>query len=116
MASGTINKNMVLLWTNPNPNEGFGTQTHNFDYSQYNYLLFSYWYANNTDGNKLELWTMATAKSGNKTWFQCVSSNNVTGGRSVTVNANGVTFGYANYGGSQRTDYLIPLKIYGIKA
>ena len=78
-------------------------------------LLFIYWYANNNDANKLELSVIMHAQDGRKAWLQDASSNNSTGGRTISLASGEITFGASTYGNSQNNAYLIPLYIYGIK-
>ena len=39
MATGTIQKNMVLLWENPNPSASFAAQTINLDLNNYQAVI-----------------------------------------------------------------------------
>ena len=42
MATGTIQKNMVLLWTNPNPTSAFAAQTISVDISEYSFVAIEF--------------------------------------------------------------------------
>lgn len=111
MATGTIQKDMVLLWTNPNPSAQFGAQTINIDLSKCKYILVEH---HNDTLYFADI--LAVGRSTRINYLTYASGNAFAHQRPTTVSANGVTFDNANQNGSQNNSDIIPVRIYGIKA
>lgn len=115
MASGTIQKNMVLLWTNPSPTNNFNAQSINVDLSNYDALLIIYYYGTQSS-NRVELSSLLPVN--NITKYICISSGtNVTGGRKLSYDSSTkkITFESASYNNATNNSYIIPVYIYGLK-
>lgn len=113
MASGTINKNMVLLWENPNPSAAFAAQTITFSDNYPLYMIL--YYRLNTDtycmsqvfAHGAGLLMIGGSGYGNAFWSRAASWRSGGG-----LNIDGC------YAGTTQTTttQLIPYRIYGIRA
>lgn len=116
MANGTISKNMVLLWENPNPSASFASQTINVNLAGYNmFAVVAIWSV--TSGSRIPF-CFIPAEDGTYGIPMQSAASNRTGGRDATFNiSNGtVYFGNASYNGAQNNGYCVPYQIIGIKA
>lgn len=124
MATGTINSNMVLLWTGTTT-ESFGPQTISLDLSSYAFvdIVYSPW------GGTGELAVQRFVVGANSELSYTKTSNDDASDaqhflngtyRTVNVTTTGVTFGagsmiYAGGAYQPWNNRAIPYKIYGIK-
>lgn len=102
MATGTINSNSVLLWTNPNPSASFAAQKISLDLSNYSFVFVV------SSGSVLVKVGAGSA------WIVSNVSPNLRV-RSVAASATGVTFGAGYQGSTQDNTNNIPTQIYGIR-
>lgn len=116
MATGTIKKNMVLLWENPNPTANFAAQTISLDLSDYDLVaIWSTGFNRQTQDSQMNICPV-----GGDTLINCAHTHHFL--RSASVSSTGVTFGaggfISSFGGNIQTSnaYAIPRKIYGIRA
>lgn len=130
MATGTISKNMVLLWTNPNPTSAFEPQTVSVNLSKYSIILIEFAY-NTSPGNNTYYSIFANDSSrGHYTLTNLNMDGETQGGpittcqRVVSFAQGGITFGKGlqkDPPGSGSTYptvnniRCIPLKIWGIR-
>ena len=118
MATGTIQKNMVLLWANPNPSASFAAQTVSVNLSSYDAVLISM--STILGGDNI---TRITPVGIKEMFFDHATSgtNLATIYREITVTASGVSFAtaYSRAQGAseagERPQYLRPKYIYGIR-
>ena len=115
MATGTIQKNMVLLWENPNPSASFGAQTVSLTLSGYSFVLIEYRDYTASDAASA-LHTILCGVGGKYQMLSGYSKNNRIGNRTANVTASGITFSEAQYNNETTNTYNVPLRIYGIKA
>ena len=118
MATGTIQKNMVLLWTNPHPSNDFSSQTVQIDLSAFDAIWITF-----VQQSTQKVLPSSTLITKGETAF-CRTPHpigNVSGflEREVTVSSDGVSIGNnqifsASY--STANGYNIPKYIFGIKA
>lgn len=118
MATGTIQKNMVLLWENSNKRTGFSAQTVAIDLSKYTAVLIEV-VTNATGVDDLyQFGSMIVIKgtTGNVTVFLPYNGQLFNYFRNAAVSNNGVVFGagYAN-GGQQDNAFGVPTRIFGIR-
>ena len=109
-----------LLWENPNPSAGFASQTIDLDLSRYDEVEIKFNY-NNTSN------IVVSGKGKlNEVIRGCLINGSTTSGlyisgvyRDGTVTNNGITFTTGSFprngGFSTSNDYMVPVKIYGIK-
>jgi len=116
MASGTIHKNMVLLWSNPSPASNFSAQSINLNLDGFDAMLIIYWYGVQS-GNQIEI-SQTFPVNNQAKWLMICSTTNISGGRKCTYNpsTHKMTFEGASYSGSSNAAYVIPVFIYGLKA
>lgn len=115
MATGTIKKNIVKLWENPNPSADFVAQTVPLELSGYDWIAIKMHTAFDT-GNITQI-----AKKGETTILNGCYTHMFW--RRVAVSDSGCVFENAlyapNYASANRltaNNYLNPLEIYGIRA
>ena len=117
MATGTIQKNMVLLWENPNPSTPFAAQTISLDLSKYKAIIVTakHWTDNDSRLNQIAFVgtdrMILTVQSPTDIRIQTL--------RLYYVSTTGVRFeggkGMNNGGGTYDSDYAaLPLAIYGV--
>lgn len=119
MATGTISKNMVLLWENSSVNNAFTSQTVSLDLSKCSavLILFRHW----VGADVYNTWTAFVGQSGNIATIQSSSNIGILSARMYDVTTTGVVF-YEGKGlhptSGTYTDNsgAIPIAIYGIKA
>lgn len=112
MATGTIPKNMVLLWENPNPTVSFAEQTISLDLSEYGLVIISGLFTSSSP------WICATiAASPSIRHFRLATTDNqnVPLSREGDILANGIKFLGGYYQGTNNA-MMIPYQIFGIKA
>lgn len=130
MATGTIQKNMVLLWTNPNPTSAFAAQTISVDISEYSFVAIEFKTHKNVEDFFICLFSTgkkagagATVMGGFYNPSTQASANAYT--REVDLTAqSAIGFSgsfYASSGTSWQStasagNELIPSRIWGIKA
>lgn len=119
MATGTIQKNMVLLWTNNSPSSDFAQQDVNVSTVGYDLILVV---AGLTKGDNITVayyGKTGTGKASDMTTSIWVSSNTAhTYRRIFTIADNKISFNACSavHSGSQDNSKLVPFWIYGIKA
>ena len=122
MATGTIQKNMVLLWENPDASVVFNAQTINLDLSAYSMVLIEFVNDSNT-----VIYYNVICKIGKIGLLYRVSSSSMSthkfwiATRQVTVNSGSIVFAdayQASASTAQTKENLanVPTAIYGIKA
>lgn len=104
---------MDLLWTNPNPDVAFASQTISLDLSEYQYVLIETIYTTTVTNSEI-----AIIK--NNSEARIVSLSAKISYRDATVSNSSIVFGNASFMntyGTSSTDNerCIPYKIYGIK-
>lgn len=121
MATGTINSNSVLLWTNPNPSASFGAQTISLDLSKYKFIEV---YAK--DGSSAGVNSSCKARVGlsSAQLLHCTAAGDATYGtisnfRTVTATTSNVKFTdnrqvYTGSAPIATNQYNIPQEIWGI--
>ena len=110
MATGTIQKNMVLLWENPSPTVGFGAQTVQLDLSKYEFVLITFRHFNDNAAERSWL----VRKNGVATVCDAPSpSTSANPRRNATATNSGVTFS-AGFNDSYAANGIIPIAIYGV--
>lgn len=122
MATGTIKKNMVLLWTNPNPTRSFAAQTVTVqDMSQFNYIAVVH-SLTATDPHE-DTCFVRRGHGGNMSVVAYDGSYVVARGRSFAYSSNTSLAFETGYHFDQRSDKqgasandCVPLAIYGIRA
>ena len=111
------NDKLKLLWTHPNPSNGFAAQTLALDLSKYKYVLIEGTYA--TTQGPISRCLCPTDSS--TSYISFPTSVTATAVRQVVVSPSGINFsnGYfvATSAPSQnQTWYAVPLKIYGMSS
>ena len=111
MATGTIQKNMVLLWDNPSPSSSFSGQSIQFSYSGYAFLLVLF----DSNGIGDLATTFQVAQSG-KSVTAWTYLNSVNRKREGSITATGITFQNGIESGQTKNSIMVPLKVYGLRA
>ena len=119
MATGTIQKDMVLLWTNPNPNNEFSAQTISLDLSNYDAVAVVAKHWSDNDSRRIELAMVGADRM--VLTVQSPTDIRIQTLRLYKVTTSGVQFqggkGMNASGGTYNSNQAaIPLQIYGIKA
>ena len=119
-----INDNMDLLdetfstlmrmeraWQNASPTSEFAAQTISLDLSEYDFIMVLYMHR-----VTFQTTLSSTLKKGQLGNLISVTSDNLTGYRSVTFTDSGVTFGECIYSKTNSNNgFCVPYEIYGIK-
>lgn len=122
MANGTIQKNMVLLWTNPNPSAVFAAQSISIDASSFSALIVVF-RPYNTEIQTLNELFLIPQEEATATYVSSSQTNLAFFYRKMAVSASKIDFneGLLRVQGSAstsqtRNQYLVPVQIFGIKA
>ena len=119
MATGTISKNMVLLWENPNPNSAFAAQTISLDLSKYSMVAIVSKHWNDNDSRRIEFAMVGsinmilTIQSPTNIKIQTLRLYSVTTTGVQFQGGKGLTGELVTYAADEAA---IPIAIYGIKA
>lgn len=125
MATGTKQKNIVLLWTNQNPTSAFSAQTVPIDLSGYS-LLYIVFTPNSTNNSTIRIPVLA--RKADEVMVNSYINLSGTGGitlvfRYFSSSNSGVSFESgqskavsSSSSGSTDNARCVPLYIYGIKA
>lgn len=115
MATGTLKKNMVLLWTNPNPTSSFTPQTVQVDLTNYRFVLISY---ENKAGSDPRLIHFVHEK-GAKSIVSSIYSYKIINRTIDVITDSGVDFAGGGISDTYATitadnSYFVPYQIFGI--
>ena len=117
MATGTIPKNIVLLWTNQSPNNAFSAQTIPLDLSKYQAVIITAKHWNDNDSRRNEIAFVGSTRM--ILTIQSPTNIKIQTLRLYSVSTTGVTFeggkGTNDSLGTYDSNYaVIPLAIYGV--
>jgi hypothetical protein len=113
MATGTIQKNMVLLWENPRPSSPFDSQTISLDLSNYSFIVLL---AVLVTTKPEDMFTALLTK-GVKNAVTAYNGDGSKSGRDFTPSDSGIVCGTGTDPGSSFNNArMIPYQIFGIKA
>ena len=109
--TGTIQKNMVLLWENPSPGSDFPAQTVNLDLSGYSSILLINQHSTSNANRHSHLIDI------DGEYYGCAAQNYAGSwaGRTCKATSTGVIFD-SGFAGTTHNGAAIPIKIYGIRA
>lgn len=116
MATGTIQKDMVLLWENPNPSANFEPQTINLDLSGFSQISITATHWSNDLSYTTGHFIVGLSQ---QVMFSPSTTNRFYSMRNCSVSATGVQFfegrGVHNTGINTDNAGCVPQKIYGIR-
>lgn len=102
-----------LLWKNASPASMFVGQTVSISLSKYRWIIVEYRFSVDNAGHRTMIIPVGT---GEYFALEVVApSNNRVGSRAVTVTNTSVKFNDTTYNMSENNDYVIPVRVYGLR-